>query len=682
MKTALMILIMSCVSFLQAGTSGGVSGNVFDKETHEALPGATVTVEGTKFGASTDREGHFEVIDIPVGNYTITISLIGYANVIIKDFEIVADSVKSLNIGMVSKAIDMGDVIVEAEAPKIERSTTASRMRISEKDIEASDVSGLTRSGETPTSSVRGSRADDYKFDGASHPGRPSASGLKAGYADDNKQYNYFVNFLDKYAGDANHYPIDIGERICFKLTDKNGKSLPNADIEVYADKQVIASGKTYADGSFFFFPSMYKNKAAGYTVKYSYNKHDGQKKISRQGRRSYDISMQLDRGKFSEAAVDILFILDTTGSMSEEINKLKRTLEIIHLNLTAVDPAVEVRFGMVLYRDRGDDYDTLTIPLTSDVDSFLTELNKVRADGGGDGPEDLQAALDASIHSISWNPVAIHLGFIITDAPPHLDYQQVYNYIEAARDAKAQGIKLFSVGTGGLDISGEYVLRQISQLTYAKYIFLTYGERGESDGGAIGSVSHHTGDNYTTDKLEAIIIQFAREELSHLIDLPREVEEEYFEATKIESEKSNETLGKLFTDALSQLTDYSSIKLPDSTVMGVMPITVNDPSSISASEYFTQNLLLTAGHHGAFKLADRTALDKIGEEWKLQLSGAVNDKMTAQIGELSGAQVLLVGNLFDKSDNYELFLKLVRVATGELLAATKLKIDHRLGLS
>ncbi len=64
----------------------------------------------------------------------------------------------------------------------------------------------------------------------------------------------------------------------------------------------------------------------------------------------------------------------------------------------------------------------------------------------------------------------------------------------------------------GGLDLGGEYVLRQISQYTYGTYIFLTYGERGESEGGVAGSVSHHTGANYQTDRLEAIIIRLARQ--------------------------------------------------------------------------------------------------------------------------------------------------------------------------
>ena len=54
---------------------------------------------------------------------------------------------------------------------------------------------------------------------------------------------------------------------------------------------------------------------------------------------------------------LDILFILDTTGSMGEEINRLKTTIELIHLNLTSLSTKPVVRFGLVLYKDIDDEY-------------------------------------------------------------------------------------------------------------------------------------------------------------------------------------------------------------------------------------------------------------------------------------------------------------------------------------
>jgi hypothetical protein len=135
----------------------------------------------------------------------------------------------------------------------------------------------------------------------------------------------------------------------------------------------------------------------------------------------------------------------------------------------------------------------------------------------------------------VSWNRDGIRLAFVITDAPAHLDeYGPSYTYVDAVHDARKLGIKFFSVGTGGLPLEGELVLRQVAQYTYGKYIFLTYGESGESEGGAPGSVSHHTGANFRTDKLETIIIRFAKEELAFLTNQPLQESEDYFQANRV----------------------------------------------------------------------------------------------------------------------------------------------------
>ncbi|MCP4583704.1 MAG: VWA domain-containing protein [candidate division Zixibacteria bacterium] len=679
MKNLIVILLLIGASIGQAGDTGTITGHVYDKKTEEPLPGANLVVKGTSIGASTNIQGEFSILEVPIGKHTVVANLIGYSPMEIKDVEVVAESETVLEFKLETASIDMGRIVVSAERPVIEKHETYTRARISDEELSESSttVSGIVK---TPT---------DFKDKEVKRKPKPktprrapSESGLKAGFADDNKQYNYFINFLDEYKARARHESINVNERIVFKLQDQVGKSIPNAEISVYADNTLITRGKTYPDGSFFFFPSMYEEDIRSYKVKYDYRQISEEKSIERQSMRNYDLPIQIDRGEFGEVPLDILFILDTTGSMSEEIQRLKATIDLIHLNLTSLGSEVIVRFGLVLYKDRTDQYITKVVPLTADVEHFQTELEKVSAGGGGDGPEDLQSALEVSLNEIQWNPDGIRLGFIITDAPPHLDYGQEYTYVDAARDAKEAGIKLFSVGTGGLNINGEYILRQISQLTYAKYIFLTYGEEGESEGGLPGSVSHHTGSNYQTDKLEAIIIQFAKEELSHMIDISLPDDDEYFVATKIDDEESEDTIIKLFDRALSQLVDYSSIRIDSATALAVLPISPKDVSLELDSEYFTDQLTLSIGNNNSFTLADRTELQKIMEEWKLQLSGVISDSFTVKVGELTGAHVLLVGNLFKKEDDFELFLKLVRVETGELLAITKLKIDHRLGLS
>jgi len=515
---------------------------------------------------------------------------------------------------------------------------------------------------------------------GTSYSPSSSESGLKAGFADDNKQYGYFMDFLEKYK-DVRHFPMKVQERIILNITDNQGKSLPNADITISSiSGRILCKGKTFADGSFLFFPLEHENDNA-YRAEIRAMQKTETLSFSRQGKREQIITFPFTRAIPQNVPLDILFILDTTGSMGEEIYRLKTTIELIHMNLTNLSTKPKVRFGLVLYKDLYDDYRTRTIPLTENLDEFRAALAEVEAYGGGDTPEDLQAALQESVANIRWNTGGIRLAFIITDAPPQLDYEDVPPYPETGLLAKEQGIKLYSVGTGGLDLQGEYILRQISQYTSGRYIFLTYGETGESTGGAPGSVSHHTGSNFQTDKLEAIIIRFAKEELSHLTDEPIESENPYFTASRIQTEEREETMEKLFSMAIQELIDYSAFSLSEGTGTAVLPIQPATEDSALNAEYFTEQLTLACGKAEDLTLVERQDLQKIAEEIKLQLSGITDDETAAEFGKVLNADVLISGKLYKKQKQFELFLKLLRVETAEVLSVTRAMIDEKLGL-
>ena len=284
-------------------------------------------------------------------------------------------------------------------------------------------------------------------------------------------------------------------------------------------------------------------------------------------------------------------------------------------------------------------------------------------------------------MNAMDWNQGGVRVGFIITDAEAHLDYGRQYTYIDAANDARARGIKLFSIGTGGLGLEGEYQLRQISQLTDAKYIFLTYGETGESEGGKPGSVSHHTGSNWVAEKLEAIIIRFVKEEVAYLSETPLEVDESYFTARKVDDESRDQTLEKLFTEAIGNLLDYSTYRIKRETSLAILPMAVSGEGLGATAEYFSEHLSLAAAGVGRFTLVERKDLQNLLTELELQLSGLIDEASAARLGGFLGADVLVSGTLYRRPDRYELFLKLVRVSTAEILSVTRARLDLGLGL-
>ncbi|MDR2870620.1 MAG: VWA domain-containing protein, partial [Deferribacteraceae bacterium] len=438
------------------------------------------------------------------------------------------------------------------------------------------------------------------------------------------------------------------------------------------------------------FFPSEYDAATSSYTVEVSYKNTKQSFTVDRKAERQQSFTLPISSTPIEPVPVDILFVLDTTGSMGEEINRLRDMLLIIHDNLLTLPVKQNLRFGMVMYKDRGDDYITKKIPFTSDAKAFQRELSKISANGGGDTPEDMQTALEVSIKEMGWQSEGVKLAYVITDAEAHLDYNQKFTLLSAAQLAREKGIKLFSVGTGGLGIEGETNLRQIAQYTMGKYIFLTYGERGESDGSGeggnpAGSVSHHTGENFTSENLEAVIIRFSKDEISAYAR--REIaspDDDYFEATSnpagsTKGESNPKVLADLFSQMLTQLTSYSGIKLEKSTTVAVLPITA-DKALATNAEYFTEHLSQAAVLYGGWTAVERKDMQKILDEYALRLSGLTEDD-TIELGSILNAQVLVSGTLYEKDGSYELYVKLLRAESGEVLSVTRAKIEKSLGL-
>lgn len=153
-----------------------------------------------------------------------------------------------------------------------------------------------------------------------------------------------------------------------------------------------------------------------------------------------------------AERAIEAVFVLDTTGSMSGLIEGAKRKIWTI-ADAMGGKQGVPVRIGLVAYRDRGDAYVTRRVDLTEDLDAVWGELRQLRAEGGGDGPESVNQALHEAVQLLSWSrsPNVYRVIFLVGDAPPHLDYPQDVHFRESAALAARRDIVINTVQCGAL---------------------------------------------------------------------------------------------------------------------------------------------------------------------------------------------------------------------------------------
>jgi Mg-chelatase subunit ChlD len=146
--------------------------------------------------------------------------------------------------------------------------------------------------------------------------------------------------------------------------------------------------------------------------------------------------------------AIDVVFAVDTTGSMERLIDGAKRTVWSIATHIRQTDPNANIRIGLVAYRDVGEDYVTKPFALTGDLDAVYAELSTYNASGGGDAPEDVAAGLRDAL-AMRWRAGAKKLIFVVGDAPPApRDDARPYDVL--AREAGTSGIIVNAIRCGG----------------------------------------------------------------------------------------------------------------------------------------------------------------------------------------------------------------------------------------
>ncbi len=162
--------------FIHAGTTGKLAGTIKDASTGEPLIGANVVIEGTNFGAATNVNGEYVILNIPPGKYNVKFSFIGYESLLMQDVVITVDQTTQLSVSLKSQTIQVGEVVVTARTPLIQKDVTSSIAVITREQIESLPVSTFTellslQAGVTGSGSdlhVRGGRANEvaYMIDG------------------------------------------------------------------------------------------------------------------------------------------------------------------------------------------------------------------------------------------------------------------------------------------------------------------------------------------------------------------------------------------------------------------------------------------------------------------------------------------------------------------------------------
>jgi len=206
---------------------------------------------------------------------------------------------------------------------------------------------------------------------------------------------------------------------------------------------------------------------------------------------------------------VELVFALDTTGSMGGLIEGAKQKIWFIANEALKAKQKPDVRIGLVAFRDKGDEYVVKSLPLTGDLDVVYETLMSYRADGGGDGPEHVNAALDHAVHQMQWSQGkdVLRLVFLVGDAPPHMDYDDDVKHTRSSKDALEKNIYIHTIQCGG-DPTTTTAWREIARNSEGRYAAIA------QDGGVVAVATPYDDDlRRLAGELDGTTVAYGRRE-------------------------------------------------------------------------------------------------------------------------------------------------------------------------
>jgi hypothetical protein len=168
---------------------------------------------------------------------------------------------------------------------------------------------------------------------------------------------------------------------------------------------------------------------------------------------------------------LEMVFVIDTTGSMGGLIEGAKQKIWGIINEVMQKQSQPRVKVGLVAFRDRGDAYVTKVTPLTEDLDAVYSELMDYNAAGGGDTPEAVASGLSDAVAKAGWTKSRQGLAqiiFLVGDAPPQTGGNEA-SVLEITASATARNMIVNTIQCGDSDQTRK-VWQEIAQRGQGKY--------------------------------------------------------------------------------------------------------------------------------------------------------------------------------------------------------------------
>ena len=470
-------LLIGFFLFPYISNAQSISGSVGTLEEADFLGYANVDIyKGDELVASVlaDKDGNFNV-KLDTGTYICEIKFAGYKS-IKKEFKVLDDEKADFDLKKDAKSKYKAPKEYKYESAESDKSYSYTHDL--SPDMVMSDISV------TSTLGTRSKRMPAYKPSKSILPpddGKEIQVGpgkLTAGEINDFSKWELWTDIVEGELGQhQERWKFNPQNRFMVQVTDNTGLPLADLTVQLVNNKDVIVyQARTDNTGKAELWQSLSTEKLISAKHKILVFHKAGKELISRAKpfeRGLNKVVLEADCNQSQK--VDIAFVVDATGSMSDELNFLKAELNEVIFQSKNISSTLNFSFANVFYRDKGDAYLTKTQDFTRVLSESISFISDQQAGGGGDYPEAVESALDTAINTLSWSKYArARLLFLVLDAPPHNNPEVHKKMKELSKQAAEKGIRIIPLVASGINKSAEYLMRSVALATNGTYAFLT----------------------------------------------------------------------------------------------------------------------------------------------------------------------------------------------------------------
>lgn len=339
---------------------------------------------------------------------------------------------------------------------------------------------------------------EDYKPDN----GYQGVAGtLTAGVIYDHHGYGEWLDI--NWGALPTSWKLNTQNRVSVNVMDSKGDPVFGAAVHLQGStgEKVFSAVTDYYGKAYLFYGTDNVQGAAPEKVTVYYNGKE-QTMDYDSGVSEYSFTYDLSGQECTK--LDLMFMVDTTGSMGDELHYLQTEVEDV-IN-RAQGFGLDIRTSVNFYRDEGDEYVVKYYAFEKDAEKVKEILAAQRAEGGGDYPEAVHTALTNAVKEHAWDTDSIKLMFLILDAPPHENEKIVNEVSDTVKTAAAMGIRIIPVASSGVDKTTEFILRSIALYTGGTYTFLT------DTSGIGGSHLPPSTESYEEEKLNDLMVRLIGE--------------------------------------------------------------------------------------------------------------------------------------------------------------------------